>query len=727
MNNKIKIALLLMIASGNQLFSSAGGGADKYGNTHQGRVTTSSAGGDGGGADETVSTTSAAAGAPNRRSHSHRGASVAQNQVFGNQYFAENIAQYFSPQEATQGLGLINKTSHNATKWQSRFVHAAAITQPIVLRGHTSVVDKLTVLPDGRIVSGSGNHNISGDDYTIRVWDLTKKEDEAGYVQVLRGHEGRLLCFAVLPDGRIVSGSSDRTIRIWNLTQREGEDGYMQVLRTEDWVFSLAVLPNGRIALQSYDRTIQVWDPTKTEGEAGYVQVLSGHEKWVECLAVLSDGRIVSGSHDGTVRVWDLSKREDEADYMRVLRGHDLSVRCLAVFPDDRIVSGSSDCTVRVWDLTKRDDEAGFVRVSREQLYCVEQIALLPNGNIVSRSADPTIRVWDLTKRDDEAGYMRVLIMSESINPITSGVAVFSDGRIVSGSNDRTVRVWDPTKRDDEAGYMRVLRGHEEWVECLAVLSDGRIVSGSWDCTVRVWSSESYFKNKIKRTQDPRDYEIDGPGVYEILFGADGFNRWLKQFFHGRNQIIKDPASNKKNPLFNQEAIENKRAAEEELVEVLKYWFEKNVILVDGVMQPNPNGSVDWKGQAELIIESLRNIKSGTVSQRRFEALGEKNSVQNWRTKLQALIKKTSISAAEAAAAFVQRDNRGGGADAPISAAEAAAALAQRNVVMPGMGNGNIAAPGDEVDNDDDERGQTRCCAQCTAGLRRFLGMNQSK
>ena len=83
----------------------------------------------------------------------------------------------------------------------------------VVIRGHTSTVSSLAALPDGRLLSGSG-------DRTLKVWDERVLSVRGGAAAdtcaaTLVGHTGWVTALAVLPDRRVVSGSWDGTVRVW--------------------------------------------------------------------------------------------------------------------------------------------------------------------------------------------------------------------------------------------------------------------------------------------------------------------------------------------------------------------------------------------------------------------------------------------------------------------------------------------------------------------------------
>jgi len=137
-----------------------------------------------------------------------------------------------------------------------------------------------------------------------RLLSSVKKKENYCVYETLEGHTGWVLTLQVLPDGRIVSGSSDGTIKIWE----KGASGKYEVKETlkghTGCVNTLQVLPDGRIVSGSNDGTIKVWE----KGASGKYEVketLKGHTGWVNTLQVLPDGRIVSGSGDGTIKIWD--------------------------------------------------------------------------------------------------------------------------------------------------------------------------------------------------------------------------------------------------------------------------------------------------------------------------------------------------------------------------------------------------------------------------------------
>ena len=330
------------------------------------------------------------------------------------------------------------------------------------LEGHTMAVLALTVLPDGRLASGSG-------DNTIRLWDAKSGAETARLV----GHNSYVRALTVLPDGRLASGSTDKTILLWDL--KSGAE----TARLEghaDQVTALAMLPDGRLASGSNDNTIRLWD-LKSGIETAR---LEGHTSGVNALTVLPDGRLASasGTYDNTIRLWDLKSGAETAR----LEGHTSHVRALKVLPDGRLASGSTDKTIRLWDLLSGAETARLEGHADQ----VTALAMLPDGRLASGSgsllgsSDNTILLWDLKSGAETT---RLEGHTSGVNALT----VLPDGRLASGSGDDTIRLWDLLSGADTAR----LEGHTRCVRALTVLPDGRLASGSDDRTIRLWDAKS--------------------------------------------------------------------------------------------------------------------------------------------------------------------------------------------------------------------------------------------
>lgn len=70
-------------------------------------------------------------------------------------------------------------------------------------------INSLTVLSDGRLVSGHENNE-------IKIWDITNPNEPRCEVALL-SHAGPVKALVQLVDGRLASGSSDNLIKIWDL------------------------------------------------------------------------------------------------------------------------------------------------------------------------------------------------------------------------------------------------------------------------------------------------------------------------------------------------------------------------------------------------------------------------------------------------------------------------------------------------------------------------------
>lgn len=374
-----------------------------------------------------------------------------------------------------------------------KFDRALELSQEIVLSGHQGRLDFVKVLPGDKIISGSWDG--------VREWSVA---DQSG--KILRENKDDLSHIALLPDGKIALGVwADSTIRIWNLTKKEGEDGYSQTLsgHTKN-VTGFGQLSDGRIISGSLDGTIRVWDTTKDESEPGFMTAYLGTEHLLRNIIVADRDKILFSDWDKRTRVIDL---KDESIQLIKKAGGSYKLA------DGTVLVGGSSGKCRIFDFSK-DIAENEIKMWKAHTTMIPLATQLPDGRIVTACDDRTIRLWDFDKPGTD-DYVKTY--KGHTNFILALLPISND-YVISGSEDFTVRLWDLTGEKSKKKSVTTFKGHKGWIRCLGALSDGRIVSGSDDKTVRIWPTVHYFKEKVLKTQSKKDYEIDGPGVFEILF-----------------------------------------------------------------------------------------------------------------------------------------------------------------------------------------------------------------
>jgi WD40 repeat protein len=299
-------------------------------------------------------------------------------------------------------------------------------TRELVLLGHSDDVEDFVFVDDESGVSASR-------DRRIIVWNL-----RTGAIRrVLEGHEKDVLA-VVVAGGKIYSSGDDRTLRVWDLaTGRQLSLWGPFENETDTCAIDLA---RQRAVLGCDDGCIRIFDASSGELK----HLIEAHSSGIKKVAVSpTSGDVLSAAYDQKIIVWDCRTCEK-----KVLLEKKPSTweRSLTWSPDGtKILGGTFDGTVLIWDAATGELEREIGQTGAELGNpCFNDLAIAGDGEIAAVSDDGFIRIGRLTT--DEARW------SEKVEPRSGRVlmnAVTCSERcrlVVGGSHDHTVCIFNRTR-----------------------------------------------------------------------------------------------------------------------------------------------------------------------------------------------------------------------------------------------------------------------------------------
>ncbi len=136
----------------------------------------------------------------------------------------------------------------------------------------------------------------STDDGVVHVHSLR----DGSIISKFRGHAGRVLGLAFLPDGRLVSGGDDGTLRLWNV--QSGASIVTREHAADGRITSVAISPDGKsVASSSSNGVVRLWSASDLAGPLAETPSVGAS---VNEVVFMRSGRLVSANSDGMIRFW---------------------------------------------------------------------------------------------------------------------------------------------------------------------------------------------------------------------------------------------------------------------------------------------------------------------------------------------------------------------------------------------------------------------------------------
>jgi WD40 repeat protein len=244
-----------------------------------------------------------------------------------------------------------------------------------ILKGHTSFIYSIALLPNGNFISSSN-------DTTLKIWDINSYQE----IKTLLGHKDCVYAIVVLKDGNIASFSFDGELRVWGYNN-DYELILLKKYKDYNSFNNSILLPNGCLVCSccyKYSSRILIIDPSK---DYEYIEELE-QTTFVASLVNVGGDFFASGDEAGIIPIWDI---KNNYSCLTKLNVNDGCVWALLYIERNNSLLSGSDNFIKVWNL--------FDYTCVNTIETVEGItcfALLKGGYFASSFNDGKIEIRDI-------------------------------------------------------------------------------------------------------------------------------------------------------------------------------------------------------------------------------------------------------------------------------------------------------------------------------------------
>lgn len=299
-----------------------------------------------------------------------------------------------------------------------------------VLYGHADDVE------DFAFAGGRFGVSVSRD-WRVLVWDL----ETGAIVRALDGHERDVLSVAC-QDGRVYTSGDDMTLRVWDLASGQLRRRWGPFQHETD---SCAVDPiRGRAILGCDDGALRVFEIAS----GALLKEIPAHASGIKRVATSpSTGALLSAAYDQRVLVWNPETFALERELERRTATWERSLNWSS--DGQSILAGTFAGTVLEWDATSGRCTAEAGADGRGNA-CLNDVSANARGDIVAVSDDGVVRLGRLTASEARWTSERV---PDGGSVLMNAVTLDDEfGRVISGAHDHRLRIWkraDGSLRDE--------------------------------------------------------------------------------------------------------------------------------------------------------------------------------------------------------------------------------------------------------------------------------------
>jgi len=203
-------------------------------------------------------------------------------------------------------------------------------------------------------------------------------------INILNNHKAHVNCLTILKDGRLVSGSDDKSIIIYN---KETYNPDLAIKEHNSYVFCITTLSSGILASCSFDRTIKLFNIKNNEYNV--LQTLNYHTGSVRKIIELKNKSLVSCSEDKSIIFYNKdNNNEYKKDYSISTNGGCSSV--IQTKENEICYSEKTNNSICFYDLNQKQIKSSLSNINKKNnchewiIMINKDLLLIPGENKIS-------------------------------------------------------------------------------------------------------------------------------------------------------------------------------------------------------------------------------------------------------------------------------------------------------------------------------------------------------
>lgn len=338
--------------------------------------------------------------------------------LFSNFIINEKTKIFLENNDSNKNKNVLNKISLYNEYFLNNFIIKKKLIYPHIscistCKGHTSSIDCIVQLYDGRIATGSS-------DGSVKIWS----QKDYSLIATLKNENSEpIYSIHQMKNNCLIYGTEDGNFFVWDINTYQNITFIKGSHLKSIWGFM--DVGSNKIVSISEDKTFKVWN---IHNFKLIIRInINGGMILSEWTA--EDGSLITGLENGKIIIWDM----DNYTCSKELNGHIFGVDYIIQLKDYRIVSGAQDMYLKVWDYFTGENLATL----KGHEDTVESLLELKDTRVVSASWDKTLRVWDIYN------YQCLLTINAHDDYILV-IELLKDGKFISGSSDTNLKIWEP-------------------------------------------------------------------------------------------------------------------------------------------------------------------------------------------------------------------------------------------------------------------------------------------